>query len=542
MNPKVAVVGAGYWGKNLVRNFYELGNLAAICDGNELLKPAFEEKYPGVGFEPNYDRMLKNDAIDAVVLATPAVTHYHMAKQALTAGKHVYVEKPLALEVRDAEELIALADQKSLVLMVGHILQYHSAVIKLKELIDSGALGKIQYLYSNRLNIGKIRTEENILWSFAPHDISVILLLLNETPDWLFSSGGNYLQEKIADSTLTVLNFPTGVKAHIFVSWLHPFKEQKLVVVGDKKMAVFDDTIDEKLRLYAHTVEWQNRVPIAAKADAEIVPIEKSEPLKNECRHFVTCITEGKKPRTDGREGLRVLKILNASQQSLDQAGAKIELGKEASKPASQTPPNQIASNQIATKKSDNVFVHESSYVDDGCTIGDGTRIWHFSHVMKGSTIGKNCRIGQNVVIGPNAAVGDGCKIQNNVSIYEGVTLGDFVFCGPSMVFTNVFNPRAEIPRMEELRTTIVKKGATFGANCTIVCGHSVGAYAFVGAGAVVTGEVPDFALMAGNPATIKGWMCQCGVRLNFVGQAAHCDICGTAYEKISDKEIAQIK
>lgn len=515
MNPKVAVVGAGYWGKNLVKNLFQIGHLSAICDESDLLKQAFNDKYPEIPFISNYDEILADNDIDAVVLATPAATHYAMALKALTADKHVYVEKPLALSVKEAEEIIALADQKSLVLMVGHILQYHSAVTKLKELISTGELGKLRYIYSNRLNMGKIRIEENILWSFAPHDISVILMLLGETPDWVFSSGGNYLQENIADSTVTILNFSSGVKAHIFVSWLHPYKEQKLVVVGDRKMAVFNDTVEDKLVLYPHEVKWQDRVPVASKADAEIVPIEKTEPLRTECEHFISSIQNGAQPRTDGREGLRVLKILNASQQSLDQKGAIIKLDTKRFDPL---PPIE--------KESPEVFVHESSYVDKGSEIGAGTRIWHFSHVLTGSQIGKDCRIGQNVVIGPNVTVGNGCKIQNNISIYEGVTLEDDVFCGPSMVFTNVFNPRSEIPRMDELQPTLVKQGATLGANCTIICGNTIGKYAFVGAGAVVTRDVPDYALILGTPGKIKGWMCECGVKLDVEKNKAVCKAC----------------
>ena len=517
MKPKIAVVGAGYWGKNLVRNFYELDHLGVICDANEVLKSGFEEKYPGIPYSLSYGEVLADDGIDAVVLATPAVSHYTMAKDALSAGKHVFVEKPLALEVNEGEDLVSLTEDNSRILMVGHILQYHNAVLKLKELIDGGELGKIQYIYSNRLSIGKIRTEENILWSFAPHDISVILSLLNETPEFLYASGGNYLQERVADVTMTTMNFPSGVKAHIFVSWLHPFKEQKLVVVGDKKMAVFDDVSEEKLTLYPHKIKWLDRMPVASKAEAEIVPVEMEEPLRAECKHFLECIENNHPPRTDGHEGLRVLQILQASQQSLNNYGKIIQLNKH----KKLKEPDELG-----------YFIHESAYIDDDTKIGEGTRIWHFSHVLKGSRTGQNCRIGQNVVLGPNVTIGNGCKIQNNVSVYEGVTLEDHVFCGPSMVFTNVFNPRAEIPRMNELRSTLVKKGATLGANCTIICGNTVGAYSFIGAGAVVTEDVPDHALIIGNPGKIVGWMCRCGERLKFEEKKTTCDACGMKYER----------
>jgi predicted dehydrogenase/acetyltransferase-like isoleucine patch superfamily enzyme len=514
-NPSVAVIGCGYWGKNLVRNFYELGALKLVCDKNEGVLSKIKDLYTDTKTCLEYDHALVEKDVQAVVIATPAETHYGLVRKALLKGKHVFVEKPLSLTEVEGRDVVDLAKKKKLTLMVGHILQYHGAVNKLKELIDSGELGKIQYLYSNRLNIGKIRSEENILWSFAPHDISVILMLLGEMPETVYATGGSYLQHQIPDTTLTAFDFPSGVKAHIFVSWLHPFKEQKLVVVGDKKMAVFDDISREKLLLYPHKIEWLQRIPVAAKADAETVPVDMEEPLKFECQHFLECVAGGKPPRTDGKEGLRVLKVLQALQESINQNGFKIKLGQaHETKKADRkklSPDSAVSHEQEVN----NYFVHESSYVDEKVEIGEGTRIWHFSHILSGSRIGARCNIGQNVVIEREVTVGDGCKVQNNVSIYKGVTLEDEVFCGPSMVFTNVYNPRAHIRRMDELRPTLVKKGATLGANCTIVCGVTIGRYSFVGAGSVVTRDIPDNVLVAGNPARQIGWMCDCGNRLD---------------------------
>ena len=522
MDVKVAVVGAGYWGKNLARNLYEIGALKIICDTNNLLEENYKQKYRGIRFTTSYSDVLMDDSIDAVVIATPATTHFTLGMEAIRAGKHVFLEKPLALRTKEGEQLVNLAREQAKILMVGHILQYHNAVLKLKELIDSGELGKIQYICSNRLSIGKIRTEENILWSFAPHDISVILMLLNEEPDEIYATGGEYLQQHVADVTLTIMGFPSGVKAHIFVSWLHPFKEQKLVVVGDKKMAVFDDINQDKLLVYPHEVEWLQRNPVASKAEPEVVPVDMVEPLKAECQHFLECIERGRKPKTDGSEGLRVLKVLEASQRSLDQSNRKESVKQPL-----------LRKTQFLSEESPSLayFAHESSYIDEGVEIGSGTQIWHFSHIMKGSKIGRECRIGQNVVIGPNVAIGNGCKIQNNVSIYEGVTLEDHVFCGPSMVFTNVINPRSEILRMKELLPTLVKKGATIGANSTIMCGHTIGEYAFIAGGAVVTEDVPASALIMGNPGKIKGWMCKCGIKMNIEESKAVCKACGLNYE-----------
>jgi UDP-2-acetamido-3-amino-2,3-dideoxy-glucuronate N-acetyltransferase len=392
--------------------------------------------------------------------------------------------------------------------MVGHLLWYHPAVLKLKELVDSGELGRIQYIYSNRLNLGKIRREENILWSFAPHDVSVILGLLGEVPDKIQAQGGQYLQERVADVTVCMLSFPSDVKAHIFVSWLHPFKEQKLVVVGDKQMAVFDDGADkDKLVLYPHSIDWKMREPVARKAEGRPVSLPKGEPLRAECQHFLACVETRRTPRTDGEEGLRVLQVLNRCQK---------ELG-------------------ASTAPKRGFFAHESAFIDEGVQIGEGTSIWHVSHVLKGSKVGRSCRIGQNVVIGPNVSVGDGCKIQNNVSVYEGVTLEDHVFCGPSMVFTNVMNPRSEVPRMGELKPTLVRRGATLGANCTIVCGSTIGEYSFIAAGAVVTKDVPPYAMVAGVPAKVKGWVCACGLKLETSGKSIACS-CGRRYFKEGDR------
>jgi UDP-2-acetamido-3-amino-2,3-dideoxy-glucuronate N-acetyltransferase len=510
-NAKVAVIGAGHWGKNLVRNFADLGALVAVCDPNP--KACAAEKSLGVSTYGKFSDLLREPAIDAVAISSPAVLHYPMAKEALLSGKDVFVEKPLALEVSEGQELIDLAGRHGRILMVGHILQYHPAILKLKDLVDSGELGKIQYVYSDRLNIGKIRTEENILWSFAPHDISVMLLLLGEMPMEISAYGGNYLQSHVADVTLTSLSFASGVKGHIFVSWLHPFKEQRLVVVGDQKMAVFDDVSkDQKLVLYPHRIDWIERLPVARQAAGEVVPTELSEPLKAECAHFLECIRSRQQPRTDGVEGLRVLKVLEACQRSLDQKGAPVQLSNHTS---------QITELPF--------FVHETAIIDQPNQVGQGTKIWHFSHILKNCRIGENCNIGQNVVIGPEVTIGAGCKIQNNVSVYQGVTLEEDVFCGPSMVFTNVYNPRANIRRMDEIRPTLVKTGASIGANATIVCGTTIGRYAFIGAGAVVTRDVPDYALMVGNPARQRGWMCACGVKLN---GRLQCDACGQRFEE----------
>jgi predicted dehydrogenase/acetyltransferase-like isoleucine patch superfamily enzyme len=496
--PAVAVVGCGYWGKNIVRNFAELGALVAVSDTDEKLGQRLAAEHRAAFSK--WHAILKDPAIRGVAIAAPAVAHYALAREALAAGKDVFIEKPLALELSQAEELCHMAESAGRVMMVGHLLQYHPVFLKLLELVRGGGLGRLQYIYSNRLNLGKIRREENILWSFAPHDISMILALVGQEPTEIRAIGASYLHQTIADVTTTHMAFADGTRAHIFVSWLHPFKEQKLIVVGDAAMAVFDDgqPWDRKLVVFAHKIEWRNGMPQSAKAEGANIQVDQDEPLRLECGHFLECIGTRAKPRTDGREGLRVLRVLQEAQKGL--SGETI-------KRAESAPPRK-------PKQIPGVFVHETAIVDDGVEIAAGTRIWHFSHVLRGVRIGRDCTIGQNVVIGPDVAVGDKCKVQNNVSLYKGVTLEEGVFCGPSCVFTNVNNPRAEIERKNEFKPTLVKRGASIGANATIVCGHTLGEYCFIGAGAVVTRDVPAFALMVGNPARRVGWMSRAGARL----------------------------
>ena len=353
------------------------------------------------------------------------------------------------------------------------------------------------YITSNRLNLGKIRQEENALWSFAPHDISVILSLAgHQLPDQVRCLGEAYLTNGVADTTLTILKFRGDLRAHIFVSWLNPFKEQKLTVVGSEGMVVFDDTRpwNEKLLLHRQYLLWTNgQVPTPKKNTGEFVVVPESEPLRNECLHFIESCRMRCAPRTDAGEGLRVLQVLHAAQQSLTHDGDGVCPAAALRVPAA------------------DYFVHPTALVDDGAVVGRGTKVWHFSHVMKGARLGEGCVLGQNVNVDGGTVIGSNVKIQNNVSIYTGLVIEDDVFLGPSCVFTNVKNPRSQVNRRGLYDKTTVKRGATIGANATIVCGVTIGRYAFIGAGAVVTKDVPDYAMMVGNPARQTGWMSRHG-------------------------------
>ena len=323
----VGLAGCGYWGRNLARNLYQMGHLHAVCDTSAKALKEVKTSYRGVKTTRDFADLLKDPKLKAVAVAAPAADHYDLARRALLAGKDVFVEKPLALRVPQAEELVEVARARKRVLMVGHILEYHPAILKLKGLVDAGELGDIHYVYSNRLNLGKVRQEENILWSFAPHDISVILLLVGAMPEWASTSGQHYLQHDVADVTMTCLSFPGKARAHIFVSWLHPFKEQKLVVVGSRKMAVFDDVIKEgKLKIFDKGIEWKDGRPVTRQTAESTLFFPETEPLREELAHFVECVRSRRTPRTDGANGLRVLRVLDACQRSIAGNGQPVRL------------------------------------------------------------------------------------------------------------------------------------------------------------------------------------------------------------------------
>lgn len=320
--PAIAVLGCGYWGRNIVRNFAQLGALRLVCDPSPAGLEKAREIAPDVRTSKDLRDAISDPEIQGVAIATPAETHFPLAMQALRSGKDVFVEKPMTLTWQDGLKLAEAADELGRKLMVGHLLEYHPAVLKLREMIAAGELGNTCYIYSNRLNFGKIRTEENSLWSFAPHDIAVILRLVGESPIEVTCCGGNYITPNLADVTVSCLHFRTGIRAHIFVSWLNPFKEQKLVVMGTRKMAVFNDiSKDEKLTLYNQRVDIENRQPILKNEGQQNVPLSAEEPLRRECQEFLDCIATRRTPLTDGRSGIQVLRVLQACQISLQLNG-----------------------------------------------------------------------------------------------------------------------------------------------------------------------------------------------------------------------------
>ncbi len=516
----LAVIGCGRWGKNHVRVASERygERLRWICDTDEGRAKALPDALAS-RFTTNIADVLDDATVSAVIIATPAETHYALARKALEAGKHVLVEKPLALFSEQARELAHLSTKMGRVLMPGHLLLFHPAIVKIRQMIEEGTLGSLQYLYSNRLNLGSVRKDENILWSFAPHDVSVLRYLIGADPIHVQAHGAVFLQPGTHDVTLTHLRYPGNVHAHIHVSWLHPFKEHRLVVIGDKNMLVFEDTqMDDKLLLYTKGIDRIHGEPISRDEGASAIDFEPEEPLAAEQQHFLECAATGAEPRADIASAISVLETLEKAQRCLD-------LGS--------TP---------RPERHEGAFVHPTAVVDEGVSLGIGTKVWHFAHLQSGSTIGSHCNLGQNVNVGTNVRIRDHCKIQNNVSIYEGVELEDYVFCGPSMVFTNVLNPRCEYPQRgnEHYLRTLVRHGASIGANATILCGHTIGRYAFIGAGAVVTRDVPDHALVVGNPGRIVGWMSRDGRKLNF-SNGPTCVVGDYEYRLESDRVSARL-
>lgn len=332
---RLGLVGYGYWGPNLARNFHQLPDawLVACADADVARLKEAARLYPSVKQTAADAReLIDNPTLDALVIATPARSHFALARQALEAGKHVLVEKPLAMSSAEARELIDLARTRQRILMVGHTFEYNPAVWKVQELLDAGALGELYYIYSNRVNLGRLQTDINVLWSIAPHDVSILLALLKNMPLSVSAQGATYLHQGIQDVIFALLRFQNNIVGHIHASWLDPSKTRQMTIVGSEKMIVYDDVDPEaKLKIYDKGVykrgdafgEFQMRV---RSGDLYIPKIDLTEPLKYECAHFLECIREKKVPRTDGMNGLRVIQVLEAAQQSLDRDGAAIAL------------------------------------------------------------------------------------------------------------------------------------------------------------------------------------------------------------------------
>lgn len=483
MSGDVAVVGVGSWGINHVRTLLDLGVLGGVCDLDAGRVDGFRGSVRVVA--STVADLLSDEGIRKVVVAVPAVRHYAVAKECLEADCDVLVEKPLATSVEDGQRLVDLAKSRGRVLMVGHVVLFDANFEVLRKRV--GLVGEIQYVHTSRLNFGKVRTEESALWSLAPHDLSMIVELLGEVDD-IHCTGSSSVTPGVQDIAMVTFRAGTA-RCSVHVSWLHPFKERRFVIVGAMGMLVLEES---------GVIFYPNRASNDGQGNIEMVRgnpeilsqkgPDQTPPLTQELRHFIQCSETRKRPLSDGQAGLEILRILSiADKHLLD----------EAKKDASPS-----------------YFAHATAVVDHGAKIGAGTKIWHFSHVCAGAVIGEKCNIGQNVYIAPSAKLGRNVKVQNNVSIYDGVECEDDVFLGPSCVFTNIKNPRSAIVRKGAYDQTKIARGATVGANATIVCGVSLGWHCFVGAGAVLTADVAPYRMVYGNPAVAKAWTSPLGYRL----------------------------
>jgi UDP-2-acetamido-3-amino-2,3-dideoxy-glucuronate N-acetyltransferase len=508
----IALLGHGRWGKNHARVLHELGVLSAICDPSIGSQDGLRERFPGVALVDRVE-LLDDVALDGVVLATPAATHAVLARRFLERGVHVLVEKPLALELAEGLGLVQLARAKKRVLQVGHILEYHPVRRQIAGLVAEGVLGELLSARLVRTNLGTIRNEEDVLFSFSPHDIAFALELGGGLPAAVNADGLDLLDRGLADSASATLYFERPrFRVQLQASWLEPIKEHRALLVGTKGMLEWVDTKGKQsLTLFRTSLaEGADRCPTVSLDSRESLPLANGEPLKLELLDFIACITQHGEPRSSGKSGADVLAVLDACARSISQQ-------------------RRVEVSVTATDS----FVHETAIVHPSTTLGKGTKIWHHCHVMGNTTIGDNVSLGQNGFVASRVTIGNGTRIQNNVSLYEGVELGEDVFVGPSAVFTNVRFPRAFVSRKDEYEHTKVSRGATIGANSTIVCGVKIGEYAFVAAGAVVTKEVPPHVLVEGVPAVRAGFMCRCGERLHFLGrEETNCRRCHQLYRK----------
>jgi len=479
----IAIIGCGYWGSNLIRVFAqsEQINLHTCCDLDESKLKKVKMIYPYINITSNYQEVITNPEIHAVIIATPVFSHYKLAKLALLANKHVLVEKPLTYTCKESQELIELANQKNKILMVDHTFEYEPAIRKIKKIIESKELGEIYYINANWLNLGKLQPDVNVVFDLATHIFSIINYITGKEPLNIKATGETYISNnKLEEMANLIIKYPNKIIANINVSWLEPYKVRKLTLVSSKKMLVFDLlNPQEQLKIFDKGVDVNHLENTISYRSGDVYSpnIEPIEPLKEMANHFISCIKENKKPLTSGENGLIVVKLLEAAAQSLKNKGIEIKL-------------NEKNSN-ISLGNNSRIFQPTLTNLY-GCEIGDNTKIGAFVEIQK------------------NAKIGNNCKISSHSFICEGVTIEDDVFIGHGVRFINDKYPRATsggILQTEEdwkVIPTIVKKGASIGTNATILCGITIGENALVGAGSVVTRDVPPNSVVYGNPAKIK--------------------------------------
>ena len=510
---RIGLVGFGRWGRNHARVLCELGVLRMICDASPDSLAEAGRLYPDVRLCSSPEA-IDPASLDGVVLASPASTHAELALLFISHKLHVMVEKPLALTLGEGRRVATAAQEAGVTLQVGHILEYHPVRDQIRGLLAEEKLGRLLSARLIRANLGTIRQVEDVLFSFAPHDIAFALELGGGLPRAVTATGLDLLARGIADTATMVLHFDAAQPFHVQIlsSWLEPRKEHRCLLVGEEGMLEWNDTAGERSLTWHRTeiVGGDENSASVRRLSEESIPLGEGEPLRAELLDFLQAIGEGTTPVAGADSALGVLAVLEACRIS-DRQGRRVDL----------------------SELDRDYFVHDTAEIHPDAVIGKGTSIWHHCHVMGSTVIGEGVTLGQNCFVAAQVEIGRGARIQNNVSVYEGVELGDEVFVGPSAVFTNVRYPRAFVSRKSEYEKTRVGRGATIGANATIVCGVTIGEYAFVAAGAVVTKDIPQHALVGGVPAVRSGYMCKCGERLEFSpALEATCHRCALRYAK----------
>ena len=515
----VGIVGCGYWGPLLVRNFNGVAscNLKAVCDVNEARLKHLKALYPSIEFVASYERFFEMD-LDAVVIATPVKFHYSLAKASLLAGKHTFIEKPMASSSAQCEELIKIADSKGLALMVDHTFLYSSAVRKIAEIVEAGDIGELRYINSRRLNLGLFQKDINVAWDLAPHDISIILHILGEYPIAVNCQGNAHVTPQVEDVTNMSLSFRHKRFATIQSSWLEPRKVREMTIVGSRRMIVYDDLqTHEKIKIYDVRVERPPHYDTFAEfqysyhyGDSYIPHIHQEEPLKAACQHFLDCIETGTRPSTSGREGLELVRILEAASASLKSNGAPVTLSPM---DRSNYHFRSVGRTESCLRRRDGGWMTKTQAdfqrIAPDVKLGRNVQLGSFVNLY-GCEIDDETKVGAFVEIQKGAKIGPRCKISSHTFICEGVTMEEGVFIGHGVTFINDRYPRAT-NRNGQLQTeadwkcqrTLIKRGASIGSGPTLLGGITVGENAIVGAGSVVTKNVPANATVAGNPARI---------------------------------------
>jgi predicted dehydrogenase/serine acetyltransferase len=477
----VGVAGVGYWGTNVARVLDGLDGceLGWCCDTDPARLEPLRSRYPDARLTSELEELLADEELDAVAVATPVADHAETARRVLEAGKHCFVEKPLAQRPEEARRLCELAAERGRVLMVGHLLEFHPGIVTLKRLLAEGELGDVHYIHSQRLNLGKLRADENALWSLGAHDVSVALMLTGEFPTEVGARGESYVRDGVEDVVFAFLRFPSGVVAHLHLSWLDPHKERRLTVVGSRRMASFDDMATErKLTVFDKGFDPGANPPddfVARSGESRSPEVSDEEPLRLELAHFAECVRDEGRPRTDGESGLRVVTVLDALQRSLDEGGVPVRLGE-------------------GVRIGGHVVIHP------GAEIGSGVRIGDHAQIRDGAVIGADSTIGSFVSVDPEVVVGERVSVQTRCYLAKGTTIEDDAFLGPGVTIAND-DTMGRHPAGEELQGATLRRACRIGAGAVLCPGVEVGEEAFVAAGAVVAADVPARAVVMGVPA-----------------------------------------